>query len=253
MAAYDYYLNPVCRPSTLDTCLSRQAILESLRCQLPSLEGTLLDIGCGQMGYKPVILAPPSRVRKYIGLDLRDELRDERYRRFVPDLEWDGSRIPLEAEVIDCVMATEVFAQCQNVETLMCEAARVLKAEGTFFFTVPFWWPLHDSPCDQYRYTPFALERHLINAGFDSIKMHSMGGWDASLAQMIGLWVRRRPMSSRKRRILSWLAFPVVRTLACWDSPPPVFTDQTMITLIAGSASKAAMGSSLAETGATKH
>ncbi len=241
MSQHHDFLHPLCSPSTLDIYLSRHKILNSLTEQLGNLHGTLLDVGCGRMPYKSILLAPPSRVEKYIGLDLRADLRGKPYQKFgAPDLEWDGSIIPLDAEAVDCAIATEVFEQCTDVETLMRETLRVLRPGGLLFFTVPFLWPLHDAPYDQYRFTPFALERHLRNAGFEHIQMKALGGWDSSLAQMIGLWVRRRKMGQWKRRMLSRLALPIVRFLIKRDSPQPVFKDQTMITGISGIAQKPA-------------
>ena len=109
------------------------------------------------------------------------------------------------------------------------------------FFTVPFLYPLHDVPHDEYRYTPFALERHFRNAGFTRLELKALGGWDASLAQMMGLWLRLRPMPSmRTRAILSRIAMPVVRYLAERDRPPQVFGEVTMLTGISGTAVKPA-------------
>ncbi len=244
VAAHHEFLNPLCTSQTIDIFLSRRAILNALTEQLDSFHGIILDIGCGRMPYKPIILAPPSRVDKYIGMDLRADLCDSRYSKFgPPDLEWDGRTIPLETDSIDCAIATEVFEQCPDVENVMREALRVLRQGGLFFYTVPFLWPVHSAPLDQYRFTPFALERHLRDAGFEQIKMKALGGWDASLAQMIGLWVGRRPMRGVTRRALSILALPVVRYLIKRDAPPPLpfFEDPTiMITGISGTAVKPA-------------
>ena len=122
----------------------------------------------------------------------------------------------------------------------MRETLRVLRPGGLLFFTVPFLWPLHDVPFDEYRYTPFALERHLQRAGFANVTLRALGGWDASVAQMIGLWVRRRPMSAVRRAILSTCAVPIVRYLLAVDRPSPQFGESTMITGIAGTARKPA-------------
>jgi SAM-dependent methyltransferase len=228
------FLNPACSAATVDIFHDRSAILRALRDQLPLLHGTLLDIGCGYMPYKPLVLAPPSRVTRYIGLDFKNNSYQ------LPDLEWDGRRIPLENASVDCAMATEVFEHCPDPESLMRETCRVLKPGGLLFFTVPFLWPLHDVPHDEYRFTPFAIERHLANAGFDAIKIKALGGWDASLAQMIGLWVRRRPMGRRTRAMLSHLAVPLVRYFVGRDRPPLRFERNAMITGIGGTARKAA-------------
>ena len=239
MDGHDAFLNPLRSPQTLDTFWPRRAILNALTEQLGSFHGTILDIGCGKMPYKRILLDRGNNVEKYIGMDLRQDLRNKRYAEAgLPDLEWDGNTIPLERDSVDCAMATEFFEQCPDSEKVMREALRVLKPGGIIFFTVPFLWPVHDPPLDQYRFTPFALARLLGNAGFEQIQMRALGGWDASLAQMIGLWVRRRPMSEWKRRLLSSLATPIVGYLQNRDKPQPAFADQAMFTGLSGIATK---------------
>jgi len=49
----------------------RAAILRELKRVLPKLTGVLLDVGCGNMPYRSLVLAAPSGVTGYVGLDLR--------------------------------------------------------------------------------------------------------------------------------------------------------------------------------------
>jgi SAM-dependent methyltransferase len=225
--------NPLAIYSTLDTSAKKRQLREALVEKIPLFHGTFLDVGCGRMPYKDVIMAPPGRVREYIGLDLGSEKYGQ------PDLVWDGRNIPLAPQSVDCAMATEVLEHCPEPELLLREVVRVLKPGGTFFFTVPFLWPLHDAPYDEYRYTPFALRRHLVNSGFGNVQMKALGGWDASLGIMLGLWVRRSPMGKLRRRLLSILLAPVIGHLHRRDCAPPVDTDQTMLVGIAGTCNKA--------------
>jgi SAM-dependent methyltransferase len=239
MLPHHDFLNPRPLPSKIDSFHARRSILRALTKHLGRFEGTLLDVGCGQMPYKAVVLAPPSRVKRYLGLDSSTDFGAPHRGAFAPpDLEWQGEVIPLEAGSVDCAMATEVLEQCPEPGRILREVLRVLKPGGVFFFTVPFLWPLHNTPFDQYRFTPAALGRLLAQAGFTGIELETLGGWDASLAQMVGLWVRRRPMGRRWRWLLSRLAAPLVRFLADRDRPPPAATDQTMITGLAGIAVK---------------
>ncbi len=226
------FLDPLCAAANLDLFIVRRSILDALSTQLRCLRGTLLDIGCGFKPYKPLVLAPPSRVERYIGIDLHDNSYQQ------PDLEWDGQSLPLRDDSADCALATEVFEHCPDPVSVMRETRRVLKPGGLLFLTVPFLWPLHCVPHDEWRYTPFAMERQLRTAGFEKIRSAALGGWDRSLAQMIGLWARRRPMSTVKRALVSTLAVPLVSYLSKRDNPPAEFYESSMITGISVTAIK---------------
>lgn len=234
MAPSHEFLNPACKPRTLDTFWVRRQILFALRDQLPSFSGTILDIGCGRMPYKSMLLSAPSRAERYLGLDLED---DTTYKGGA-DLKWDGRKIPMEDNQVEVALATEVLEHCPEPTVVLAEAFRVLKPGGIFFFTVPFLFPLHDVPHDEYRYTPFAMERFLSAAGFTDIQIRSLGGWDASLGQLLGLWVRRRGMRWPLRAALSVLLLPLVRVLLWMDSPPSSFPESQMITGLSGTAVK---------------
>jgi SAM-dependent methyltransferase len=211
------YLGMPLRSDTLDIYLPRTGIERGLRAVLPQLHGTFLDVGCGQQPYRDLIMEQ-GRLEKYLGLDL-DVAGDIGY-TVKPDLLWNGVVMPLQGASVDSAMATEVLEHCFDPAAVLAEVNRVLKPGGVFFLTVPFLWPLHDVPHDEYRYTPFSLQRHLAQAGFTDIQVHAMGGWNASLAQMIGLYVRRAPMGPRKRRMLSALLLPLVRYLIRRDRVP---------------------------------
>jgi SAM-dependent methyltransferase len=230
------FLSPSFTPNNLDRYLARSSILRAFKEVLPRFSGTLLDVGCGLMPYKTLVLQSPSQAQKYIGLDLVDNGRQK------PDLIWDGQTIPLDECSIDCAMLTEVLEHCPEPEKVIKEILRVLKPGGLLFLTVPFFWTLHEVPHDEYRYTPFALERHLKNSGFAQIKLEPLGGWDASLAQMLGLWVRRRLGFSVQARLLKFIfsivLFPIIWFLIKIDSLPKEFSESTMITGLSGTAIK---------------
>lgn len=226
---------PNLKPFSLDVFHVRAAIDGALRKVLPDLQGTLLDVGCGQKVYKDLVLCPPSRVSRYIGLDLADNPVHKNQ----PDITWQEGTIPLDDASVDCAICTEVLEHCPDPEAVLLEICRVLKPGGLLFFTVPFLWPLHEVPYDQCRYTPFALERHLVNSGFEKGDIRAMGGWDASLAQMLGLWVRRRPMQRWLRMGLSLLAWPWIWALLKLDGRrSAVFRESAMITGLSGTAHK---------------
>ncbi len=232
----DNFTNIPFTKENLDRYSIRTAIFNALNETLPKLKGNLLDIGCGKMPYKNYILEN-SKVTNYIGLDIENALKYDA--AIKPDHTWDGETMPFESNSFECAFGTEVLEHCPEPEIVLKEVLRVLKPEGVFFFTVPFLWNLHEVPNDEYRYTPFSLERHLKNTGFNEIKINATGGWHAAMAQMLGLWVRRSPMSNTKRKWLSKLLKPVIQFLIKMDIPAQVtFKEGQMITGLYGTAKK---------------
>ncbi|HMK48644.1 MAG TPA: methyltransferase domain-containing protein, partial [Thermodesulfovibrionales bacterium] len=235
------FLNPLLSKDTMDNYLVRTSILKSLKEFLSVSRGILLDIGCGEMPYRQLIAGQYPGITRYVGMDI-DNPKYQQKRR--PDLFWDGRTIPMDDCSVDCAIATELFEHLSDIEGVLREIGRVLKPGGNLFFTVPFLWPLHDMPQDEYRYTPFSLERHLKRAGFDHIRLTSLGGWDASLAQMIGLWVKRRPMSVERRTEFIEVLYPFYKELVEADmkNEPLTYDDMmknsAMISGLAGSAAK---------------
>lgn len=220
----------------LDLYLIRTSIFKALNAHASLLKGKLLDIGCGKMPYKQFIL-DNSAVKNYTGLDIENALPyDESVKA---DYTWDGVTMPFKNSEFDSAFGTEVLEHCPDPKTILNEVNRVLKPGGVFFFTVPFIWPLHEVPHDEFRYTPFSLTRLLKETGFEKIEIRATGGWYASLAQMLGLWVRQCPLKKRNRKILSLILKPVIGYLIRKDRNFTVqFTESQMITGLSGIAYK---------------
>lgn len=232
----DDFLNIPFTIENLDRYYVRTSIFKAIVNSLVNLKGDLLDIGCGKMPYKDFILKNSS-VEKYIGLDIENARQYDT--SVTPDFIWDGIQMPFEDNSFDTAFATEVLEHCPEPHVILNETFRVMKSGGCFFFTVPFLWNLHEVPHDEYRYTPFALQKLLTKAGFKNIEMKATGGWHASMAQMLGLWVRRSPMAERKRTMLSIVLKPVIHHLFKLEKYSAVkFTEGQMITGLSGIAYK---------------
>ena len=233
MMSSDDFINIPLTRGNVDRYCHRVSIRDAINDCLPHLRGRLLDAGCGKMPYREHILRHSSVVQ-YTGLDIEtarnysDEVK--------PDVTWNGKTMPFEDNSFDCVMATEVLEHVPDTSGYLREVCRVLKPDGVFFFTTPFLWPLHEIPYDEYRLTPFAMERLLEVSGFSRVSIRALGGWNASLAQMLGLWLRRSEMSRYRRRLLSILLFPVYKYLIKSDKTGAF--DAKMITGITGLARK---------------
>ena len=228
--------NPDLSARTLDRWFIRSRLLEAVRREVPHMSGILFDVGCGRQPYRNLVTGHGSAVVQYIGIDIPSERYAER------DVSWDGSRMPFQDERADYVLATELLEHCAHPQHVLDELARVLRPGGRLMLTVPFLWPLHETPYDEHRYTSYAVRRMLESAGLVEVEVRALGGWDASLAQMLGLWARRRPMGSRKRRIVSQLLVPVVRRLAARDDSSQAFGEGIMFTGLVATAMRPRTG-----------
>jgi len=168
----------------------RVLLQRALEANLSWFRGVLVDLGCGEMPYRQFLLDHNKKIQRYVGIDLP---HSDYHKDVKPGLFWNGKKIGLQNSSVDIVMATELFEHLQNLPQVLKEIYRILKFKGRLFFTVPFVWPLHETPHDEFRYTPFSLMRLINNAGFRRIKIFPLGGNNASLAQMLCIWIANSP------------------------------------------------------------
>lgn len=229
------FVNPRCLPRFADLYTVRKRILGAVQDILPLAKGRVVDIGAGSAPYRNLFLDAPD-VSGYLAVDFDCGPYD------APDMAWDGCRLPLDDASAGTVVLTEVLEHCEDAAAVLREARRILEPGGLLFLTVPFLWPLHDVPQDVCRYTPWTLEKLLAEAGFTDARVRPLGGFDAAMAQMLGLYVRRRsrrPIFTRiARPLLSMLAAPAVKALNAMDKPKDDFREGLMITGLYATARK---------------
>jgi SAM-dependent methyltransferase len=212
------FLDPPCRPDTMAFHSARTALFSAVKEVAPLFRGRVLDLACGGMPYREMLMCD-GRISEYIGVDLPPNPRFAT----PPDLVWDGLHIPLSDSSIDAVLMTEFLEHHADPEIVLREVHRVLRSAGFAFATVPFIWNLHELPHDEYRYTPFSLERHFRNAGFSELTIKALGGWNRSFAQMIGLWVQFSGVTGLSRAVLKRIFFPFYKLLIRTDHVPEQF------------------------------
>lgn len=135
--------------------------------------GVLLDIGCGRMPYRPLILP---KVKKYIGADHPSTAK--MYHGDVkPDIYADATKIPLKTRSIDTILSLMVFEHLPHPELAMQEMKRLLKPNGVVLLSTVQMYPIHDAPHDYFRYSRYGLSNLFHNAGFKILKIKSQGSF----------------------------------------------------------------------------
>jgi SAM-dependent methyltransferase len=196
----------------------RTSIINSLKSNLKIFKGKILDIGCGKMPYKNYILNN-SDASDYIGIDIEAAIIYDPNTR--PNMFWDGKVLPFEKDSFDSILATEVLEHCPDPKNIFKESHRVLKDNGSMFITTPFIFPLHESPYDEYRYTPYSLERMAKEAGFKKIDIYALGDINAAVAQIISFY---------RNKYIRLLMVPIIYLLIKFDKRPKVFKNDVFFT-----------------------
>ena len=230
----DSFVNLKLSKHNLESYIVRSEIYKAVSNVMPLFSGKILDSGCGSMPYKNIILSNNDKVTNYIGLDIESGLN---YENVNADFLWDGSIMPFEDSSFDVVISTEVMEHVPDPDSYLMEVKRVLKPGGMFFFTVPFLMSLHEVPNDYYRYTPFALEMIFKRIGFITITIKPMGGYNAAMAQMLGLWVNMY-LWGRKKKMMRVIAKPLIKYLYQNDKVSLDFKKSTMIVGLSGTVIK---------------
>jgi SAM-dependent methyltransferase len=128
------------------------------------VKGTLLDLGCGhapfRAWYEPLVdWAVRYDPAPMVDLTVRGL----------------AEALPFADGSFDTVLATEILEHTTDAEASTREIRRVLRPGGHVLVTVPFIYPVHESPHDYRRFTHLGLADILRRNGFEVIDMSSKG------------------------------------------------------------------------------
>lgn len=162
--------------------LARHYVLETIKQSVPKLnKGRFLDVGCGMKPYEGIF---SSMATEYIGID-HPVTKHGSYRDLTKaDIFSDKDDLPFENASFDTVICTQVFEHLPNPHYKALEISRVLKPGGKVLISVPFAWPLHESPYDFFRYTQYGLQAILKSAGCRQIFYMPHGNAMEALGQI---------------------------------------------------------------------
>ncbi|MGL4909120.1 MAG: class I SAM-dependent methyltransferase [Bacteroidales bacterium] len=132
--------------------------------------GNLIDLGCGQVPlyqiYKPYTLTQTC-------VDWENSLHKNELLDFNCNL---NQKLPIKDNTYDTVILSDVLEHIQKPQQLLNDIHRILTTKGVLLLNVPFYYGIHESPYDYYRYTEFALKDLLTTAGFINIQIFHIGG-----------------------------------------------------------------------------
>lgn len=102
-----------------------------------------LDVGCGNSPFRVYFPNP-------VGYDIT--------RGKGVDIIGDALYLPFRENAFEVVLCTEVLEHLREHFLALEEIRRVLKVAGGLILTTRFLYPIHNKPCDFYRYTKYGLE-----------------------------------------------------------------------------------------------
>jgi SAM-dependent methyltransferase len=150
--------------------LLKRSINSLVRERLPSLDGVVVDLGCGTAPFRDDILPYASQ---YIGVDWGNTLHASRA-DVVADL--NGS-LPFASEMADHVVSFEVIEHLAEPAQMLQEVVRILRPGGSFTLSAPFQWWEHEAPWDYQRYTRHGLRYQLQKVGLTDIQIRNTTGF----------------------------------------------------------------------------
>ena len=191
------YLAPT---SWLSADLTAQAYGEALPAYA---RGQLLDFGCGRV---PLYGAYRSLIDDSICMDW-SEPTGTSHVDVVQDLSGD---IPVPSSMVDTILASAILEHLPDPASTWNEFRRVLAPGGRVIGTVPFYYQLHETPHDYYRFTEYAIRRHIEAVGLAVVELWPTGGTPEVLADLVpkSLEDRRygRRVAPSLHRLLATLA-----------------------------------------------
>lgn len=147
----------------------------------------LLDAGAGEQKYKPYcahLKYISQDFGKYIPNETNVGLQSDSWNYDGLNLICDIIDIPLEDNLIDVILCTEVFEHLKNPLLALKEFSRLIKPGGLLILTAPFCCLTHMAPHFYYNgFSEYWYKEHLGDNGFEIIEFAFNGNYFKYLCQ----------------------------------------------------------------------
>lgn len=170
--------------------------------------GNLIDLGCGKV---PLYATYKNYVSDNICVDWGKTAHNSEYIDVECDL---TKKLPFDDNQFDTALLSDVLEHIPNPDHLWQELSRILTNDGKAILNVPFFYRLHESPHDYYRYTEYALRRFAELSGFSILLLKPIGGFPEICADLLAKqMVRSIPLLGKPMSIVvQFLALAFIRT-----------------------------------------
>lgn len=174
-------------------------------------KGKLLDLGAGMVPFYGIYR---DKVSESVCIDWANSLHSNPHLDIVADL---NQPFPIPDATFDSILCSDVMEHISDPFAFMRETARVLKPGGDLLLMVPFFYWLHETPHDYFRYTEFALRKMCADNQLEVIELKAYGGYlevlfdllnkglgkSKTLSRLfvpIAKWISRRKISQKIHR-----------------------------------------------------
>jgi SAM-dependent methyltransferase len=155
-----------------------------------NVRGRLLDCGCG---YAPYYGIYRDLIDDAIWIDWANTEHSNPNLDAEVDL---NGPLPFPDRTFDSVLLTEVLEHVRQPDLLLAEIHRVLRTDGRLVLSVPFYYCLHETPNDYYRYTEYGLRHLSERAGLKIANLVPLGGQPDVLIDVVSKWLATRRLSA---------------------------------------------------------
>ncbi len=160
----------------------------------------VLDLGCGDTSYYHKIIKG-----KLVCFDIIKSNKT--------DVVGDADFLPFKSDSFDKVISINSFYYFKNPFKLVNDISRTLKKNGRLIILMPFFYPIHDTPYDRYRFTEYGL-REILKNNFKVEKISIIGGIFTLPSVIIHSIIKGFPLlfpkaMQRPIQILTYVLFPV--------------------------------------------
>jgi SAM-dependent methyltransferase len=169
--------------------------------------GKLIDMGCGKV---PLFAAYRSLVSSNVCIDWNQGPHGGEHLDIECDL---STSLPFKDGEFDTIILSDVLEHIAQPQCLWQEMRRILSNNGRILLNVPFFYWLHETPHDYYRYTEFALRRFAESSGFEVLVLESIGGAPEVVTDIVAKSARHVPtLGSVIAVLVQWIAGVFLRT-----------------------------------------